>query len=680
MYIIMAQPLKRNIPPFVLSIFGTDNKFKSNHVLSRWDFVKTELSRYKTQYILEVKLGLKNYRFSFSIRFGIEVVGISSDGDARLLRCMKLNSHLGQEHPESMPPYFNCSITKTSYIQDTPHIGTKVRNKLLQPSSLIPMGTKLVSNSHLKILIKKRPKDEHGLVLKDICPEDRQNFDSLIKTTEPRVLQCLKQHVTGSEGTVMYLELCRKITSAFLDNTLIPTERVSRIWYCIFFLRIWRSWIFENGTNAKKSATNEYTVCDSFISPNAYECIELNGHGLVQLIMKFRDEGKPEQFLPDLFSSQACESTFRQFRSLSTIYWTKINMTLLEVFQAVGRVELQNDIRFFKIPDVEFARTNNDDSSQEVFHDLPSNEVIFETVETARREAIRDAAFFGMDVPLNDTLACQLTPAVINAQNKNANPDTNEQLCDGVQHLHLSGSSKSITKSLTSIDSNLKLRDYTDQGVVLNELGPLTEVEDKNGKSKVVRKSSLIWLLDSGNSKLSSDRLRRVQSTCIENANRSMVSASPSHNAQMGNDLIWISEELNIGDWCFFVQQSKKRSARSKATIFENLRVGIVVSFKYITGKTMKEKQYPWDTAPTTTKLKPSERRGIHVLATWYTYSENGLLKVLDADKKHFYLDVKDYVATAREIRQSAAGTLEIEATQLDQFNRKLRSILDNLM
>lgn len=592
---------------------------------------------------------------------------------------MKLNSHLGQEHPESMPPYFNCAITDISFIQDTPHIGTKIRNKLLQPSSLIPMGTKLVSNSHLKILIKKRPKDEHGLALKDICPEDRQNFDSLIKTTEPRVLQSLQEHVIDSEGTVMYLKLCQKITSAFLDKTLIATERVFRSWYSIFFLRIWRSWILENGTNAK-NVTNEYTVGDSFLTSNAYECIELNGHGLIQLIMKFRDEGKPEQFLPDLFSSQACESTFRQFRSLSTIYWTKINMTLLEVFNAVGRVELQNDIRFFKIPDVQFARTNIEDLSQEVCEELPSNKIIFETIEAARCEAIKDAAFFGMEVPLNDTLACQLAPAINNAAvNKNACPDTNEQLCDSVQHLHLRESSNSTTPSLATIDSDLKLRDYTDQGVVLNELGPLTEVKDKSGKSKVVRKSSLVWLLETGKSKLSSDRLRRVQSTCIENANRSMVSPSPSHNAQMGNNLIWVSEELNIGDWCFFVQQSKKRSAKSKATIFENLRMGIVVSFKYITGKTMKEKQYPWDTAPTTTKLKPSERRGIHVLATWYTYSGNGSFKVSDVEKKHLYLDMEDYIATIRELKQSAAGTFEIEATQLGQFNRKLLSILDNL-
>lgn len=44
-YIIMAQPLKQNVPPFVLSIFGTDNKFNADHVLNRWEFVEAELTR-----------------------------------------------------------------------------------------------------------------------------------------------------------------------------------------------------------------------------------------------------------------------------------------------------------------------------------------------------------------------------------------------------------------------------------------------------------------------------------------------------------------------------------------------------------------------------------------------------------------------------------------------------------
>lgn len=163
------------------------------------------------------------------------MAGISADGDSRLLRCMKLKTQIGRQHPDGMPLYFNCSITKTLYIQDTEHVGTKLRNKLLQPSSLLPMGTKQVNISHLKILIKNATKDEHGLVLKDICPDDRQNFGSLQKITELRVRESLQKYVPESEGTAMYLELCQNITTAFLDTALMPTERIRRIWKSIFF-------------------------------------------------------------------------------------------------------------------------------------------------------------------------------------------------------------------------------------------------------------------------------------------------------------------------------------------------------------------------------------------------------------------------------------------------------------
>lgn len=44
-YLILAQPLKDNSAPFILAIYGTDNKFKSNDVLQRWHHIKDQLSR-----------------------------------------------------------------------------------------------------------------------------------------------------------------------------------------------------------------------------------------------------------------------------------------------------------------------------------------------------------------------------------------------------------------------------------------------------------------------------------------------------------------------------------------------------------------------------------------------------------------------------------------------------------
>lgn len=44
-YIIMAQPLMDGVPPFILQLFGTNNKFKSEDVLNRWKYTVEALNK-----------------------------------------------------------------------------------------------------------------------------------------------------------------------------------------------------------------------------------------------------------------------------------------------------------------------------------------------------------------------------------------------------------------------------------------------------------------------------------------------------------------------------------------------------------------------------------------------------------------------------------------------------------
>lgn len=44
-YIIVAKPLKRDAPPFILQIFGTNNKFETTHVMKRWRHTVNELKK-----------------------------------------------------------------------------------------------------------------------------------------------------------------------------------------------------------------------------------------------------------------------------------------------------------------------------------------------------------------------------------------------------------------------------------------------------------------------------------------------------------------------------------------------------------------------------------------------------------------------------------------------------------
>lgn len=49
-YVVLAQPLSENVPPFIVSIYGTDNRFQSRDILSRWKHTKDQLSRYLVKF------------------------------------------------------------------------------------------------------------------------------------------------------------------------------------------------------------------------------------------------------------------------------------------------------------------------------------------------------------------------------------------------------------------------------------------------------------------------------------------------------------------------------------------------------------------------------------------------------------------------------------------------------
>lgn len=128
------------------------------------------------------------------------------------------------------------------FLQDIVYIGTKLRNRLLSFATFLLIGIKIAFVSHLKMLVNSVPKDVHGLVYSDICPEDRQNFGSLQKIMEPKVRAALKKYIVDSQGTIEYIRICQEITSSFYDDDLTPwwsnaLDKIFLMWRPTFFLR-----------------------------------------------------------------------------------------------------------------------------------------------------------------------------------------------------------------------------------------------------------------------------------------------------------------------------------------------------------------------------------------------------------------------------------------------------------
>jgi len=204
-YVVMAQPLCVSTPPFCLQIFGTNNKFTGEDVSRRWATTKTELSK-----------------------LGIEVLGISGDGDAKVLKAMR--AAMFPPNPVCPPllsEWYCCDTADpVTMIQDTIHLLNRFKTRLNKASIVLPFGKYLASSSHLHIIVKNVSKTVHGLSEYDLTKEDKMNFDATVKMCSTRVVDTLKEHVPSSNGTQVYLDLMKKIEGAFLDPSLLPLQRV----------------------------------------------------------------------------------------------------------------------------------------------------------------------------------------------------------------------------------------------------------------------------------------------------------------------------------------------------------------------------------------------------------------------------------------------------------------------
>lgn len=111
------------------------------------------------------------------------------------------------------------------------------------------------------------------------------NFQAVENICSIRVTKILRT-MPSTQGTVVFLKMTKDILDSSLDKNIAAIEQIYLIWKSVFFLRIWRQWLLENG----------YTL-QNFISSNAYTCIEINAHAIVAAVNLFRQEGVPEFFV-----------------------------------------------------------------------------------------------------------------------------------------------------------------------------------------------------------------------------------------------------------------------------------------------------------------------------------------------------------------------------------------------
>lgn len=399
---------------------------------------------------------------------------------------------------------------------------------------------------------------------------------------------------------------------------------------------------------------------------------------------------KKTWFLLILMSSQPCEEFFRKIRSFTSTYSTQVNFSMLEIIQRIKKIQLQGEIIQNNKENIKFPRLDPNLKEASVC-ELPENENIFNEIEKARKDAITTLNSINITVQVkkntNDSAltsksakcakrkvgtkktstkspndAIKIEEEELNACGVSVNND--DDLVDEEKDEEEEPESEDASEdalyddfledvnTISSLTGELMLKDYSAglDNLHISKKIPLTVVEDSTGKKKIVRKSTLLWVLVSNPNRLSSDRLERVKITdiscraaCVKRSNPPTVSTQYQFFRRQ--------DEITIGEWCLF-------------HIEEDLVIAFIVGFKYLSGKTIRDTKYSRQCVEVNCP-KETTSRGIGVLGTWhklkgdssnpckfYEYrDENASGSELSSSHStfHEFLNIRNYIGTVEK-------------------------------
>ncbi|CAF3303165.1 unnamed protein product [Rotaria sp. Silwood2] len=329
----------------VLSAYGTDNKINSIDVLKRWLYI------YQQFYARNVR-----------------VLGYATDGDPKYLRAMRLASNFFVKTqtldicndkllftvkiPSTWSSwYFLGQSQLFIFLPDGTHLCTKIRNRVLSKHVQLKMGSYKVSIKHLYDLIKNTNKFDHNLSKSDLNTHDKQNFTSCQRISSDNVLNLLMINDQW-KATYNYMLILNLLIMTYTQSKISLLDRIFYAWVVVFYVRLWRIWLRITKQTRKSSVkinkiSNEQSY---FITSNALISIELNAHSLIYLYLLIEHGILPQSVADNvhLFSSQHCENIFRDARSLSGIYSTRINFTIKQFLKRIDKLNALTELKQFE--------------------------------------------------------------------------------------------------------------------------------------------------------------------------------------------------------------------------------------------------------------------------------------------------------------------------------------------
>lgn len=222
---------------------------------------------------------------------------------------------------------------------------------------------------------------------------------------------------------------------------------------------------------------------------------------MISLMKELRDQNKPTQFLPPLFDSQTCERAFGTFRTMGTLNYIRMNFSIYELLHLVKRLEIINDITYFRLRDTGIEIPNKRIGKIKSY-DLPKDEEINFVMNRAKLEAIEQAKAVGITLSETDY------ESIDNYEFNYQSLDTQETQSEGDD---FDMESDFIEPSDERENTDEAYGEGTDNlpSERTERTSRFVHVMDSQNNRKYIRKSTLVWSLIEPFEKLSKDRRKR---------------------------------------------------------------------------------------------------------------------------------------------------------------------------
>lgn len=252
----------------------------------------------------------------------------------------------------------------------------------------------------------------------------------------------------------------------------------------------------------------------------------LNAHMLIACLLHLKEINRPELFMPFLYESQACESTFRQLRSLSTANSTVTNCTVKEAINRISCIHFQNHVMQRTTNNFLYPRMKNSLYPCNITA-LPTRDEIFKEIEFCKQLAIKSASKLNLIKTTREKtheFECGVKPYEMRNQCVELN---------GTESVPIDDSNISSIQFAASDLRNIQLKDYSGkcEPSEVSETGPYIEIICAGEKKIVVKKTSFCWLLGKDSTKLSKSSINKTnQESVITLSEKSNVSTQTKEN------------------------------------------------------------------------------------------------------------------------------------------------------